>query len=68
MAAKSGKNWNFSSYHRIVFTTLWVKNSLEIAYGFRDIHAFSFYAKIQDGRQESNRINMQWWKMIVLVL
>ena len=31
-------------------TTLWVKNSLEISYGFRDSHTFSFTAKIQDGR------------------
>ena len=40
------------------YTTLWVKNSLEItiSYGFRDIHTFSFSAEIQDGRQKWRKL------------
>ena len=38
--------------------TLRVENSLEItiSYGFRDIHTFSFSAKIQDGRQKWRKL------------
>ena len=39
-------------------TTIWVKNSVEISYGFRDINIFGFSAKIQDGRQSGEKIEI----------
>ena len=54
-ADKTGENCNFSPLHRILSYypagPKFVRNR-SISYGFRDIHTFSFSAKIQDGRQK----------------
>ena len=45
-------------------TTLWVKNSCpnrSISYGFWDIKIFSFFAKIQDGRQKWRKLKFFNW-------
>ena len=54
IAAKSGENLSFSPCHKILFYYFagetFTRNR-SISYGLRDIHTFSFSAKIQDGRQ-----------------
>ena len=55
MAAKSGENWNFSILYRILSyypTGQKFCPNCSISYGFWDIQIFSFFAKIQDGRQK----------------
>ena len=52
MAAKGGENWKLL-YYPMGKKFAWNRS---ISYGFRDIHTFSFSAKIQDGRQK-------WWKL-----
>ena len=55
MAAKSGKNSNFSPSHRtLLYYPVGQKfaRNHSISYTFRDIHTFSFSAKIQDDRQK----------------
>ena len=55
MAAKSGENRNFLPLHRTLLYYLASQNfarNRTICYGFRDIHTFSFTAKIQDGHQK----------------
>ena len=55
MAAKSGKNPNFTPLHRTLLyypaSQKFTRNS-SISYGFRDIHTISFSTKIQDGHQK----------------
>ena len=54
MATKSGENPNFTPLHRTLLYypagQKFARNH-SISYGFRDIHTFSFSAKIQDGCQ-----------------
>ena len=60
MAAKSGENWNFSPTHTILlYYPVGQKfpRNRSISYGFRDIHTFSFSAKIQDGHQKWRKLN-----------
>ena len=49
---KVAKTEMFQIHIEYSSTTIWVKKSVEIAYGFRDINIFGFSAKIQDGRQK----------------
>ena len=59
MAAKSGENWNFSPWDRkLLYYPVGQKfaRNRSISYGFRDIHTFSFSAKIQDGRQKWRKL------------
>ena len=59
MAAKSGENRNFSPRHRtLLYDPVDQKftQNHSISYGFRDIQTFSFSAKIQDGRQEWQKL------------
>ena len=59
MAAKSGENWNFSPLHRILFYyPVYQKfaRNRSISYSCRDIHTFSFSAKIQDGHQKWQKL------------
>ena len=59
MAAKSGENWNFLILYRILFyypvSQKFCPNR-SISYGFWDIKIFSFFAKIQDGRQNWRKL------------
>ena len=59
MTAKSGKIGNFSTLHRILLYypagQKFARNR-SISYGFRDIHTFSFSAKIQDGHQKWRKL------------
>ena len=59
MAVKSGENWNFPPLYRILLYypvgQKFVRNH-SISYGFRDIHTFSLFAKIQDGRQKWRKL------------
>ena len=61
MAAKSGENGNFFPLHRTLLYypvgQKFVRNR-SISYGFRDIHTFSFSAKIQDGRKKGAKIEI----------
>ena len=71
MATKSGENSNFSPLHR---TLLYYPRgqkfaqNCSISYGFRDIHTFSFSAKIQDGRQKWRKLKFFHlaWDTLVL--
>ena len=59
MAAKSGENWNFSILYRILSyypTGQKLCPNRSISYGFWDIQIFSFFAKIQDGRQKWRKL------------
>ena len=59
MAAKSGENWNFSILYRILCYYPMGKKfcpNRSISYGFWDIQIFSFFAKIQDGRQKWRKL------------
>ena len=59
MAAKSGKNWNFSILYRILsYYPMGQKfcPNRSISYDFWDIQIFSFFAKIQDGRQKWRKL------------
>ena len=56
MATKSGEIEIFQFHIEYSLHTLWVKNSVEISYGFRDINIFCFSAKIQDGRQKWRKL------------
>ena len=59
MAAKSGENLNFSPLHRILLYYPVGQNIAQnrsISCGFRNIHTFSFSAKIQDGRQKWRKL------------
>ena len=59
MTAKSGENQNFSPFHRpLLYYPVGQKfaRNRSISYGFRDIHTFSFSAKIQDGRQKWRKL------------
>ena len=59
MAAKSGENWNFSILYRILSYYPMGQNfcpNRSISYGFWDIQIFSFFAKIQDGRQKWRKL------------
>ena len=59
MAAKSGENYNFFPLNRILLYypvgQKFARNR-SLSYGFRDIHTFSFSAKIQDGRQKWRKL------------
>ena len=61
MAAKSGENRNFLILYRILFyypvSQKFCPNRF-ISYGFRDIKIFSFFAKIQDGRQKWRKLKI----------
>ena len=71
MAAKSGENRNFSPFHRTLLYyhagQKFARNR-SISYGFRDIHTFSFSAKIQDGRQKWRKSNFFPFAQDTLVL
>ena len=59
MAAKSGENLKFSLFHRtLLYYPVGQKfaRNRSISYAFRDIHTFSFSAKIQDGRQKWRKL------------
>ena len=59
MAAKSGENQNFTPLHRTLFyypVGQKLAQNCSISYGFRDIHTFSFSAKIQDGHQKWRKL------------
>ena len=61
MAAKSGENRNFSILYRILFyypVSQELCRNRSISYGFRDIKIFSFFAKIQDGRQKWRKLKI----------
>ena len=54
-----GKNEIFPLGTEYCCTTLWVKKFVpnhSILYGFKDIHTFSFSAKIKDGRQKWRKL------------
>ena len=56
---KVGKNEIFPLGTEYCCTTLWVKKFVpnhSIFYGFKDIHTFSFSAKIKDGRQKWRKL------------
>ena len=60
MATKSGENPNFTPLHRtLLYYPVGQKfaRNRYISYGFRDIHTFSFSAKIQDGHQKWQKLN-----------
>ena len=59
MSAQSGENWNFSPLHRTLLYYPGGKKfarNRSISYGSRDIHTFSFHAKIQDGCQKWQKL------------
>ena len=71
MAAKSGENRNFSPLHRTLLYYLAGQNfarNRTNCYGFRDIHTFSFSAKIQDGRQKWRKSKFYPFAQDTLVL
>ena len=71
MAANSGENRNFSPFHRtLLYYPAGQKFACNrsISYGFRDIHTFSFSAKIQDGRQKWRKSNFFPFAQDTLVL
>ena len=86
MDAKSGEIWNFSPLHRILlycpagqkFTRIALPlmafeifaRNRSILYGFRDIHPFSFSAKIQDGSQSGKNWNFSplHWTLLYYLL
>ena len=59
MADESGENWNFPPLHRrLLYHPVGQKfaRNRSICYGFRDIDAFSFSTKIQDGRRKWRKL------------
>ena len=59
MDAKCGENLNFSTLVRILlYYPVGQKfaQNRSISHGFRDIHTFSFSAKIQDGHQKWQKL------------
>ena len=71
MATKSDKNPNFTPLHRTLLYYLagqkFARNR-SISYGFRDIHTFSFSAKIQDGCQKWRKSKFFAFPQATLVL
>ena len=71
MAARSGKNGKFSPLHKtLLYYPVGQKfpRNRSISYGFRDIHTFSFSAKIQDGRQKWQKWKVFRYQRYTLVL
>ena len=71
MATKSGKNPNFTPLDRTLLYYLagqkFARNR-SISYGFRDIHTFSFSAKMQDGCQKWRKSKFFAFPQATLVL
>ena len=71
MAANSGENRNFTPSHRtLLYYPVGQKfaRNRSISYGFRDIHIFSFTAKIQDGHQKWRKSKFYPFAQDTLVL
>ena len=71
MAAKSGKNPNFTSLNRTpLYYPVGQKfaRNHSISYGFRDIHTFSFTTKIQVGHQKWQKSKFYPFAQDTLVL
>ena len=71
MAAKSGENRNFTPFHwTLLYYPVGQKfaQNRSISYDFRDIHTFSFSAKIQDGRQKWRKLKFYPFGQDTIVL
>ena len=71
MTANSGKNPNFTPFHRpLLYYPVGQKfaRNRSISYSFRDIHTFSFPAKIQDGHQKWQKSKFYPFAQDTLVL
>ena len=60
MATKSDENCNSPLHRILLYYPVGQKfaRNRSISYGFRDIHTFSFSAKIQDGRQKWRKLKL----------